>query len=1233
MNSPLSNLHSEFTEAYRKHIYLGSSPQDPQIMTQATHKKIRLQQVFRLARQEIENGLQREPPRLQISRLRALKNDGRLYYERYVQSTNRWSRVFLKGLAHYTPTFLKRFLPACFSNRMAEAEQETQQEYESYKSFLQQNIERLSRPGGARKNHSKLAPLDDHEPLDLDKLDKQDQVEAAKPKAINQTKALSKGNLNPDDKDIELQNILSDAYSKYSAQPPEPLPAEQLKKSKSENFIQEQTNPLLSQSLISIISKQISYLNQFEKRSPSLNKYKQVLNELAHHLQRLSKLDKNAQKSLEKIFNEAAFKVFTNAEFIEALKSDNDPQILALLKSTAWERSFEKALAHKGEVTFQVQTLAKQTLLIFKNEQGIAVKEIDFQNFQGKILLNFAKEGQIAASDQQVVNVLTEYLKFVSTHPQCQPYQIDIEFAGRELIPEILLLLISLSESVPDIQIHGLQAIDLTSLEDERSFIQSLDRFHFPDVKQVIFSDESQENWSSLDFFSLLSACPQREILELNDRVCSSPENLMIPFPLSQTKELDLRKFSATSLPHLLQQFNGITHLNLEGLPITDQQLQDLIKNGNLTSLQVLNLENCASLTTDSLSVLMTLDHLINLSLPDLPQGKLSLKTLPKFDDPFKIKRFYLASKATQQIASSLYKGPILWAAVFQIPLARMGISGIFASPKETLDPKSVAYWLHLKDYRHLKSEPAITTIKADFNAALDDETLVDFVQKFPNVTSLNLSHCPQITHRGVIRLLEACPKIHTLDLTDCANVTAELFVGDTLYLFARLQKLIISNAKIDSELLFEVKTALFTLYEVSDFIQFEETHLKITDDQLTDEENFEAILLSNDLSTLKYLDLSGCTNLTNQMLGGLLDRLNADLWIEGEQPNPQRLNLAVLNLAGCSQISDEAFKVKDKADFKYLEILGSIVTAGTNISEALKKVYPHIHFEASEPRSTIQINPERQLDACHAYFEKRKENAINNQEGQNLIHHRIVVDLFASSCLNQELVKQVIDEPFDIHEKEFCDFLLSLRISETSQAQPIFFPMHRDVLASQSSFFSSRFNPGGILAKPAPLTLTNAYFSPKAVQVIKDLIYGNVYIEDLDWNTAAKVAEIAGPNFFQLPLNYYQALLHRVHSQFDLDRADEMCLVAQKLEDVLGLEQYQQILLNYLDMCAADMHANQEMFIKISNLAKSHPFPLLKYRVHQIESIRNEAIINQMTAENNLHNEKLFQNLIGNRD
>ncbi len=143
-SSPLQALHQQFSAALQeKGAYIATHPTETGRLVKTKQKNIRLQEVFRMAQAQVRTILNKatnEAKMKEIVYMRALQKDGTTFYERYEKSTMSWKRSFFKGLAHFTPEFLKRFLPRCFSNGMAAAEKATQQNHQEFQALLNQEI-------------------------------------------------------------------------------------------------------------------------------------------------------------------------------------------------------------------------------------------------------------------------------------------------------------------------------------------------------------------------------------------------------------------------------------------------------------------------------------------------------------------------------------------------------------------------------------------------------------------------------------------------------------------------------------------------------------------------------------------------------------------------------------------------------------------------------------------------------------------------------------------------------------------------------------------------------------------------------------------------------------------------------------------------------------------------------------------------------------------------------------
>ena len=771
-------------------------------------------------------------------------------------------------------------------------------------------------------------------------------------------------------------------------------------------------------------------------------------------------------------------------------------------------------------------------------------------------------------------------------------------------------------------------------LRDEHQLVQLLDTFNFiGDIKNIVLSGHSKKEWSAA-ISSLLALCPTMELLEECCAQCSSLKDIVLPNPLLTLEKGDFSGFDPDLIPHLLGQFTELNEVDLSGCAVTDEQLGVWIASGLFDNVTTLNLNNCEGLTTDVLHYLMKLENLTTLSLPDLPKGnKYSLDALPSFDNPFKINLFYTASEATQQIAAERYTGPLTWAAAFQIPLARNNREApIFIPGMNRLDPKSVAFWLYYSDYELLEPQEHVTTVLADSNAELTDGNIVEFMQKFPNTRALSLYNCPLVTTDGIVRLLKACPQLRTLDLTGCPHITEDLFFGDgNLELLKKLNSIIIT----DTGILPGVASAMQE-NELAGKLEFKETTLTITDDDLTDDQALENLLEGRALNTLKRINLEGCKKLTNQMLGQLLDRLNADIFIKNEEgatvDNPQRLNLAVLNLSDCSEITEEAFddvqSDEGKVNTKRLENLDRMIIGGTKIKEVLKGVYPKVTFQEVEEPVTITIDPAAQLQMCQLFCTTQDEKA-KKELAATFVSDRIVVELFGSEC-DDKAVQMVRSWSFNTADEQFCDLTLTFQTHDT--APPSVFPAHRDVLYSRSLYFVNGLRPGGLLSK-IPMDYVNVHATPAASQAIMDYFYGRLKVEDLDWKTAADAAELAGLHIFNLSKDIKKLLMDRFRSQFDksdLKKAEEMLVAAHALEDSEGIKQFEVSLIAALKLLGKITKENRIKFQPFANLANSKlGLTELKKETDKIEEDLTRALEKKFIDAQNKTNEKLVKAMI----
>lgn len=1311
-SSPLNNLHKAFALALTDGDYVGLSKNDPKTLQHDHKKNIRLAEVFKHAQHEIETTLKKKPLAIdqEITTLKKLEKDGNDIYKRYEKSTKTWSRWFLKGLATYTPNFLKKILPSCFSNNMKKAEQETCHEFKKYEALVKEKITELSNQKNRRakevsepedkpvpgiagrptppanptqsKTPAKTGPSKTPAPLPPSTKpfppNSNGKKDAAKEKHIKELrekhlKYFTKPKLETihEDEDPALQASLFDSLNKKRAKseenpkqaeaakpvtPKKPdisLQAKEVEKEKEVAKAKEKA----TEKKLEIIRCRVESIQKFNQRPLSLLKFRKDLEKMVDAIQSMIKIDaKNYQQALEKLgINDKALAALTTPELIKALQEKNDAKTCELLEPTGWQPFFKEAQEQKGFIKFGFSKIAKGIVLTDENDKK--VKESLLQNYRGQI--------KVILGSNQSLGDIENLMQFLEKHPSCLPYSIVINIKeGEPLTAKLFQSLMKFKDCTAEIQILGLKEINFDELgisgEEEYQFVQHLDSFQIPQLANLIFSKLPKRDWNAQDFSKILALLPTMELLEECYSHCPDYQNIDIPANLIAINKFDLKNFSIDQITHLLSRFSSLISLDFNGLTtanpqlITDTQLAAWLNLPALQSLQNLKLEECPSLTTDILPLLAKMPRLAKASLPDLPKGKIALEKLPKLSNPFKIKMLYAHVKATQSIASSLYTGPNHLASIFQIPLARAGVENVFNPNQIRIGPMNVAYWLHNSDYKALKPKNNnIAVVIADSNAALNDGNLVEFMQKFPKAQKLSLYQCPNVTEEGIIALLKACPNIKKLDLTGCLHITENFFLNDGNFdLLNKLQEIILTGTGISSGV---VKTFAETMQKGK--IQFEEANLKISDQDLTDEDSLEKILNGKNLTQLKRIDLENCTKLTNNMLGKLLDRLNTDdkiLSTNGQLiDNPQRLNLAVLNLKGCSQISDEAFyaaseskdekkrepqepKAKTSIQIKYLGTLDRLVFDGTKISMVLQEKYSKITFQANDEPFKITINPDLQLQGCISYHSGKNMETLGEEEKQLLkhatakyLHNRTVVELF---CKENELTEDVLVQTVDPQSEEFCDITLYFKAND--KADPTTFKTQRDFLYYQSPFFLESFRPGGKLYKQPDFTLLNQHAHPKAAQATMDLINEKSCINDLYWETAADVAELVGPNHCKLAPFFYKSLLAKIYSEFENNPlllvdvvegqkkkllADQMLFRATMLKDEEGKKKYEQILLEKLKTVNP---SDKITFQKFANLAHTHALTALQAEL-------TKALINHHKNAQQLDNDKKTAQLL----
>ncbi len=189
--------------------------------------------------------------------------------------------------------------------------------------------------------------------------------------------------------------------------------------------------------------------------------------------------------------------------------------------------------------------------------------------------------------------------------------------------------------------------------------------------------------------------------------------------------------------------------LSDEARILRDSDVADIVTAcPNLVSL---NLQKCRNLTQAMLFSLMRLPYLKELKLPEESFSVDSTSDLPRPEDPVLVRLFYsqeFIAGNEQKISQLQGRIPFVFAPIFQIPAALMGLTEDLFSPHQTsLDSFSIHLWLTSKEaFDSLPLLRKIERIDADYNLLLNDQNIDEFLRKFPKVQRISLRHCLNIS-------------------------------------------------------------------------------------------------------------------------------------------------------------------------------------------------------------------------------------------------------------------------------------------------------------------------------------------------------------------------------------------------------------------------------------------------------------------------------------------------------
>lgn len=644
---PLQALHDQVTRILApndRYSYLSSTKINPSSIFPSRRKDTTLAEVFNVFRGQIENIIfaRKDYPSENNEHvlLQALRNDGELLYNRY-QSKRTWTRWFFYGIGHYAYSAMHRIYSIFFSMVDRRPHNDPLETHISFQEF---------------RNYLDLL-LDQH-------------------KANNDEETPNLPFVNPTVIIPEMAN------TPMANVPPTSLSGKEATKTDSSKGMNNNNQAKESAHYGDVIRYCMQALINNIERPLSFEKFKFYLSTLSSALSQLKDIESNSQELLTKMGIEPGIlPLFTSNDMITAILTKNDDKINELLATSAWQVTFNTALLRSREnsyILIAVQNFMNEKSLRLANNEGQRVRETDFIAYTGEVRLT------IDGNQESTDSLIDALLAHMDKNELCRPYRIMISCdpAGN-LTPEFFQILMRLKDRFGEVRIEGLLNINFHEIgvtqKEELDFVKALDQFQFPNLAQLTLSKHPKKNWTQWHMLSVLLLCSSVDLLkEYIKAFPNSPP--FIPPSLADLEEFDAEGLNYTQTLQILAAIPSIHTLTL-GSQNTFGHLRIICNDPQASHLRTLRLSNCVHFTTDILPFLAGVMHLTRIDFPEnFSSGTTLAKNLPTVSNPFRIKMLYSNIPMAQRMADQLYVGPQNWAAVYQIPLARSGVTEIFGT-------------------------------------------------------------------------------------------------------------------------------------------------------------------------------------------------------------------------------------------------------------------------------------------------------------------------------------------------------------------------------------------------------------------------------------------------------------------------------------------------------------------------------------------------------------------------
>lgn len=1181
----LDKLHTSFTAAAAKNgVYVVDD--GPKSLNISDKKKINLSKVFEVAQKHINeikgNSTQTkdaEQKKTLVTKISLAEEDTKKLYEKYEQKTKGLCRRFLKAINYYAPDFLKNWFPRVFSNTIQENENYTKRTYSLLLTKLQGFKEELSKAEpeapkppapnnpahpkpvskpGEKKPKEKPSPIIPPALKPAQKAkEKPSPIQPPAPKPHEQRKQPSPAPANPFPTPVTQGPLPPIAEGSDE----EPDSGKKKRKRDFDGVTRKlefgKTLPELdyqairaseSEKLINLIQACAKILNDPQT---GYQKFRATLLELASNLKKLSLV----YPYLSDVNIREKYKDINALQLLTIEFDDTDATINEKLQETKFVAHFNELLKEHTELEIGIKLLLGKEEPILKGLDGNKKNKKDYERFTGTIAVP--------------ANLFEKLKVFKSETPNFSPSSIKVK--GSEFTKELLKNLLEVATFLPSVKmilLHEITVIDLHQLglsaEEEKQFLALLPSLQFKTTITLKLTEHPKAEYSPKQFSDLLKICPTIDFLKDCFKYCSKQDEIELPIALLVSPMLNFSDFTFEQVARLLPRFSNIQWLILNLVDLEDCHIKTWIDNGLFHRIKSLNFQKC-SLSTDIFTILKDLTTLRKLMIgSELEEGV--TPNLPKFDDPFKIATLYSVNSTTAATARKLYTGPSDCARVFQIPFAAAGHKAVFSDHDIVMDPYSANAWLKNDNYKNIELAPSFQTVLMDYSEFINDDYVIEFMKKFPNAKLFSFCCCPNLTNAGLQKIFTylAESKIKRLDFTGCAQITWEPILGN-IDQIRGLNKLFLTGTGVIPQTL---KDFIGEQQDLTKIIECTPYTLKIENADIL---NLETFLKARNLSTLVHLDFEDCTDLTDEALIKILDRLITDDVVDdaagkNKVKNPQKLNVISINLSGCTKITNAAFELAKNAEGKVnIKHLGSVLKVKTNKTE---------------------LSPEIKLVYLNKFGVEFTEDTLN---------------LKMNTCELQEALDRCLFDgqpPFDIDDQKYKTFNFTLKRTMKDEGSTL--QTNKNSIYAISYKIRNQMRRGMHLSSSDFL---NQNISPQVAEVIFNIIKGVKIDRQLHWQVAADATEICHPLCLNLPYFHFDRLKEIFLTNFDVNKVDElddMFVRAIRL-DLEGKRVFEEAVKRFSPLICAllDSDIDRKLVTKITRLANQGGRELPEVRKH----------------------------------